>query len=118
MLCPGVSDSQFETVLQKEIPAIRSACSMVLDDSPQPKITCIVAVKRHHNRFYPTDKDGADPKHNNNINTGTTVDRNVTIPQKWDFFMAPHRALQGTVSFSLGNVDVLTRDRPFPPIMS
>ena len=93
----GVSDSQFETVLREEVPAIRKACAEVLDD--QPKITCIVAVKRHHTRFYPTDAKGADPSHKNNIKNGTVVDRGITVPKRWDFFMAPHVALQGTVRF-------------------
>ena len=29
---------------------------------------------------------------------GTVVDRGITMPKGWDFFMAAHAALQGTVS--------------------
>ena len=84
------------------MPAIRKACAKVLDDSLQPKITCIVAVKRHHTRFYPTDAKGADSSHKNNIKNGTVVDRGITMPKRWDFFMAPHVTLQGTVRSSRG----------------
>lgn len=108
----GVSENQYETVLQEEIPAIRKGCEKVLPATLQPKITCIVAVKRHHTRFYPTDVRGADRRHNNNIKNGTVVDRGITIPKKWDFFMAPHVALHGTVSSSRRFCNVLIRDRP------
>ena len=89
-------------MLQEEVPAVRKACAKVLGDSPQPKITYIIAVKRHHTRLYPTDKEGADTNHKNNIKNGTVVDRAITMPSKWDFFMAPHVALQGTVSYPRG----------------
>ena len=60
------------------MPAIRKACTKVLDDNYQPKITCIVAVKRHHTRFYPTDAKGADPSHKNNIKNGTDRSKRIS----------------------------------------
>lgn len=94
----GVSEGQYMTVRRVEIPAIREACAKVFKDAAQPKITFLVVGKNHHTRFYPTDKEKSDKKHNCNIQNGTVVDRGITMQKGWDFFMAAHAALQGTVS--------------------
>lgn len=94
----GVSEGQYRTVQHTEIPAIRKACAKVFPDAPPPKITFLIVGKRHHTRFYPTDKNKADQKHNCNIKNGTVVDRGITMPQGWDFYMAAHAAIHGTVS--------------------
>jgi eukaryotic translation initiation factor 2C len=60
--------------------------------------------KRHHTRFYPTSKDHADinprdpSKGSYNTVPGTVVDRHVTGygDKVWDFYLQPHKALQGT----------------------
>ena len=70
---------------------------MMYGASP-PKLSIIIAGKRHHTRFYPQDADGADERHNNNPKPGTVVDRGVTMQGGWDFFLIAHAALQGTVS--------------------
>ncbi|KAH7012525.1 ribonuclease H-like domain-containing protein [Microdochium trichocladiopsis] len=91
----GVSEGQFQQVLDKELPLIREACAKKYPaNSAQPKITVVVSVKRHQTRFYPT-----DPKHmtkSRNVATGTVVDRGVTQARIWDFFLVAHAALQGT----------------------
>lgn len=94
----GVSEGQYMTVRRVEIPAIRNACAKVFKDAAQPKITFLIVGKNHHTRFYPTDKKHADQKHNCNIKNGTVVDRGITMQKGWDFYMAAHAALQGTVS--------------------
>ena len=94
----GVSEGQYMTVRLHEIPAVRKACSKVFKDAAQPKITFLIVGKNHHTRFYPTEKKHADQRHNCNITNGTVVDRGITMPKGWDFFMAAHAALQGTVS--------------------
>ena len=86
------------TVRREEIPAVRKACAEVFKDTIQPKITFVVVGKNHHTRFYPTEKRQADQKHNCNIKNGTVVDRGITMQKGWDFYMAAHAALQGTVS--------------------
>jgi eukaryotic translation initiation factor 2C len=91
----GVSEGQFKTVLEQELPHIRQACQDVYGaKSKQPRITIVVSVKRHQTRFYPTDpnhihKSSKSPKE------GTVVDRGVTNVRYWDFFMQAHASLQG-----------------------
>lgn len=90
----GVSEGQFEQVLDKELPLIREACATTYPANQKPKISIIVSVKRHQTRFYPT-----DPSHmtkSRNIKNGTVVDRGVTQATIWDFFLTAHQALQGT----------------------
>lgn len=94
----GVSEGQYNTVLREEIPPIRKACAKVFKDAIQPKITFIVVGKNHHNRFYPTHKKSANQKHDCNVQPGTVVDRGITMPKGWDFFLVAHEPLHGTVS--------------------
>jgi eukaryotic translation initiation factor 2C len=53
--------------------------------------------KRHHTRFYPTNRHHTDQKSFNTL-PGTVVDRHITGygDKLWDFFLQPHKALQGT----------------------
>ncbi|RYP67706.1 hypothetical protein DL771_007113 [Monosporascus sp. 5C6A] len=90
----GVSEGQFEQVLQKELPYMRAACKSVYPAKASPKISLIVSVKRHQTRFYPTDKNHMT--NSRNITNGTVVDRGVTQAHIWDFFLTAHQALQGT----------------------
>ncbi|KAG8684639.1 hypothetical protein FRC09_015261, partial [Ceratobasidium sp. 395] len=64
----GVSEGQFEQVLEFELSAIQEACKR---HQIQPTITVVVVGKRHHVRFFPThgqaDKSGNCP-------AGTVVD--------------------------------------------
>ena len=59
---------------------------------PMPKITVIVVGKRHHVRFFPIsmkDRSGNCP-------AGTVVDRDVTNPAEFDFYLQSHGGLLGT----------------------
>ncbi|KXJ89668.1 ribonuclease H-like domain-containing protein [Microdochium bolleyi] len=90
----GVSEGQFQQVLDKELPFIREACEKLYIKGHRPRITVLVSVKRHQTRFFPT-----DPKKmtkSRNVSTGTVVDRGVTQAPMWDFFLVAHAALQGT----------------------
>lgn len=90
----GVSEGQFEQVLDKELPLIREACTKLYPAKQQPKISVVVSVKRHQTRFYPTDPNHMTQK-SRNIKNGTVVDRGVTQAKVWDFFLTAHQALQG-----------------------
>ena len=63
----GVSEGQYQTVLDEEMPQIREACieKYGVDYKPtlKPRISLIVVRKRHHTRFIRKGKDG-------NIDTG------------------------------------------------
>ena len=97
----GVSEGQYDLVLNKELPLLREACAEAYPAASTkkglPRITVLVVGKRHHTRFFPTamDKDRMDEKTGNCCN-GTIVDRHVTEARNWDFFLQAHNALQGT----------------------
>lgn len=94
----GVSEGQYHIVLDKEMPLLREACDEVYPAiAKNPAISIIIAGKRHSTRFYPTSTDkqkmderSSNPKH------GTVVDRGITEPRIWDFFLQAHAAPQGT----------------------
>ncbi|KAJ8092745.1 hypothetical protein PM082_007074 [Marasmius tenuissimus] len=92
----GVSEGQFNIVVNEELPAIRAACRKY--DTPKqpyrPKLTIVVCGKRHHTRFFPTDPQQAD--RDGNPKAGTVVDRGVTAVYNFDFFLQAHGGLQGT----------------------
>ena len=52
----GVSEGQYQMVLDEELPQLRAACKSVYGEKELPCITLIVVGKRHHTRFYQTDK--------------------------------------------------------------
>ncbi|KAL2021248.1 hypothetical protein VTK56DRAFT_7327 [Thermocarpiscus australiensis] len=91
----GVSEGQFQTVLDKELPFIRAACREIYPANSQPRISLIVSVKRHQTRFYPTDP-GHIHHESKSPREGTIVDRGVTNVRYWDFFLQAHASLQGT----------------------
>ncbi|CAK7200017.1 hypothetical protein SEUCBS139899_002705 [Sporothrix eucalyptigena] len=88
----GVSESQFEQVLDTELPQMKAALKAC--NVSQTKITIIVSVKRHNTRFFPTKADQMN--RSGNIECGTVVDRSITLQRYWDFFLTAHTAIQGT----------------------
>jgi eukaryotic translation initiation factor 2C len=93
----GVSEGQFNTVIETELPHITKACQRKYGKRPMPRISLIVSVKRHQTRFFPTDKNhihfrSKSPKQ------GTVVDRGVTNVRFWDFFLQAHASLQGKLA--------------------
>ncbi|KOS18839.1 Protein argonaute-2 [Escovopsis weberi] len=94
----GVSEGQYQLVLDQELPLLRDACRESYPPADQkkglPRITIVIAGKRHHTRFYPT--AAADADRSGNTCAGTVVDRGVTEARNWDFFLQAHTALQGT----------------------
>ena len=94
----GVSEGQYNIVLDQELPLLRKACKDIYsaDDTKKglPHMSIIIVGKRHNTRFYPTKKEDAD--RSSNPQNGTVVDRGVTEAGNWDFFLQAHTALQGT----------------------
>ena len=115
----GVSEGQYDIVLDKELPALRTACKAVYTAADtkvgKPHITIIIVGKRHNTRFYPTKKEEAD-RGGNPVN-GTVVDRGVTEARNWDFFLQAHSAIQGTARPAHYYVvyDQIFRDLKLPP---
>ena len=92
----GVSEGQYNLVLQHEVPPIHKAFETLYGDQKDwPKITIIIVGKRHHTRFYPTDSKSMDQRTGNPM-PGTVVDRGVTDHYLWDYFLQAHKGLQGT----------------------
>ncbi|XP_037080331.1 protein argonaute-2-like [Pollicipes pollicipes] len=90
----GVSEGQFQPVLQHELAAIREAC-VKLEVDYMPGITFIVVQKRHHTRLFCSDKKEQSGK-SGNIPAGTTVDSQITHPTEFDFYLCSHQGIQGT----------------------
>ncbi|XP_039963203.1 protein argonaute-2 [Bactrocera neohumeralis] len=94
----GVSDGQFKKVNNFEVSAIRAVCKEL---RITPKITCIIVVKRHHTRFFPTKPTGDKW---NNVLPGTVVDQKIVHPNETQFFMVSHQSIQGTAKPTRYNV--------------
>lgn len=92
----GVSEGQFKTVIDEEMPRMKDAFRRFDKAGKQynPLLTIVICGKRHHTRFYPTEPGDGD--HNGNPKPGTVVDRGVTSVYHFDFFLQAHGGLQGT----------------------
>ncbi|KAL9274009.1 argonaute 4B-like protein, partial [Drosera capensis] len=75
----GVSESQFNQVLNIELDQIIEACKF-LDEKWNPKFSVIVAQKNHHTKFF-------QPGSPDNVPPGTVIDNRVCHPRNYDFYM-------------------------------
>ncbi|KAL9541442.1 hypothetical protein MBANPS3_009125 [Mucor bainieri] len=89
----GVSEGQFQAVLDEEVSAVRAACES-LEKTYRPTLTFVVVQKRHHARFFPIQRDDSDK--NGNCLPGTVVDTNIVHPFEFDFYLQSHTAIKGT----------------------
>ncbi|KAK4695957.1 eukaryotic translation initiation factor 2C, partial [Lecanoromycetidae sp. Uapishka_2] len=105
----GVSESQYQAVLEDELATLVNACDIIYGSKGRPKITLIIVGKRHHTRFFKKVGLGGCT----NPGFGTVVDTEVTEARNWDFFLQSHHALQGTARpahyFVLRN-EIFTQD--------
>ncbi|KAH6822432.1 Argonaute family protein [Perilla frutescens var. hirtella] len=93
----GVSETQFNKVLQEELEAIRLSCSKF--PGYKPPITFVVVQKRHHTRLFPYDTDPSLPENqpnDENVRPGTVVDTVITHPREFDFYLCSHWGVKGT----------------------
>lgn len=119
----GVSEGQYDTVIDQELPLLKKACESTYPASATkqglPRISIIIVGKRHHTRFYPTVQSDAD-RSNNPLN-GTIVDRGVTEARNWDFFLQAHTALKGTARpahyFTVWD-EIFNKQKPRPPFQN
>ena len=95
----GVSEGQYELVIDNELQLMKKACHSVyppkMTERGFPRMSVIIVGKGHHTRFYPTSQRDADKS--NNTRNGTVVDRGVTQSRNWEFYLQAHTALKGTV---------------------
>ncbi|KAH1988429.1 hypothetical protein KXV97_003028, partial [Aspergillus fumigatus] len=111
----GVSEGQYNLVVEKEIPLLKSACEPMYQNG-LPRLSVIIVGKRHHTRFYPTHEDRAD--RSSNPQNGTVVDRGVTEARDWDFYLQAHSALQGTARpahYYIVWDEIFSVQKPRPP---
>ncbi|XP_022728605.1 protein argonaute 4-like [Durio zibethinus] len=84
----GVSESQFNQVLNIELEQIVEACK-ILDENWNPRFVVIVAQKNHRTRFF---QQGSP----DNVLPGTVIDNTVCHPQNNDFYLCAHAGMIGT----------------------
>ncbi|QRW22769.1 argonaute-like protein [Rhizoctonia solani] len=80
----GVSEGQFYTVRDDELPKVDQAFAKFNQDGKpyKPKLTILIAGKRHHTRFFPTKLEDSDK---GNCRPGTVVDRGASAVYDFDF---------------------------------
>jgi eukaryotic translation initiation factor 2C len=95
----GVSEGQYTEVIEDEYKQLHDDCLVEYNKKglPEPRITIVVAGKRHHTRFYPVATSSEDADKSGNTKAGLVVDRGVTEVRNWDFYLQAHAAIQGTV---------------------
>lgn len=89
----GVSEGEYKKVLDVEVRDMREVCRG-LNEKWQPKFTVTICSKRHHHRFFPGKPSDGDK--NGNCLPGTIIERAITDPQEYDFYLNSHKAIQGT----------------------
>ncbi|GAU22920.1 hypothetical protein TSUD_326930 [Trifolium subterraneum] len=88
ILWDGVSESQFQQVLNIELNQIIKAYKLI-DGVDVPKFTVIVAQKNHHIKLFQANALG-------NVPPGTVVDTKIVHPRNYDFYMCTHAGMIGT----------------------
>ncbi|KAI3731656.1 hypothetical protein L1987_62845 [Smallanthus sonchifolius] len=83
----GVSDAQFDMVLNKEMVEMKKA---IYTQHYRPLVTFVVAQKRHTTRLF---LKGGDP---GNVPPGTIVDTKIVHPFEFDFYLCSHFGGMGT----------------------
>ncbi|KAF7824810.1 protein argonaute 4A-like [Senna tora] len=87
----GVSESQFNQVLNIELDQIIQACKHYKDNW-NPKFTLIIAQKNHHTKFF----HARAAKTGENVPPGTVIDNGICHPKNNDFYMCAHTGRIGT----------------------
>ena len=90
----GVSDGEFDMVLNTEVPKLQEAFSRLGDGSYRPLLTVVVCKKRHATRLFPAAAAADDGM--GNVKAGTCVDSVITSPDDNDFYLVSHGGLKGT----------------------
>ncbi|KAG2274412.1 hypothetical protein Bca52824_056967 [Brassica carinata] len=89
----GVSESQFDQVLNIELDQMIQACKFV-EENWEPKFTVIIAQKNHHTKFFQAESPGNVPP--DNVPPGTIVDSKICHPRNNDFYLCAHNGMIGT----------------------
>lgn len=88
----GVSDGEKGTVVVHEVQALKKACEKL--GIKKMAITFLCVTKRHHVRFFGSDRKDVDK--NGNVLPGMCVDTGIVDPFEYDFFLNSHAGLAST----------------------
>merc|ERR1711973_1052694 len=94
----GVGDGQINYVLEHEIKAIEKCFQAAGINQSELKFTYIIVSKRINTRFFRMNGKPSNPP------SGTVVDSDVTLPERYDFFLVSQSVNQGTVNPTSYNV--------------
>ncbi|KAG4436130.1 hypothetical protein IFR05_008373, partial [Cadophora sp. M221] len=93
----GVSEGQYSHVLKQELEEMKKALyEQFGPDTAKIQWTVTVCTKRHHIRFFPKEGDSQSGDRNSNALPGTLVEKDITHPYEFDFYLCAHSAIQGT----------------------
>lgn len=98
ILRDGVSEGQLKIVLDGELRKIYAMMERAYSCNKLklPKVACMVVQKRHKVRFMRKQPVQSRNGPDFNIQPGTVVDSTITHPTDFTFYLAPHKAIQGT----------------------
>jgi eukaryotic translation initiation factor 2C len=93
----GVSDGQFDQVLENEVPCIKQALENATGQESLTKICVVICQKGHHTRLAFEEKDGTYV----NLCPGVVVDAtggndSISSASYNEFYLNSHVAIQGT----------------------
>ncbi|XP_013179888.1 PREDICTED: protein argonaute-2-like [Papilio xuthus] len=86
----GVSEGQFEEVMNSELTAVYRAYRRMTGHSEKPEVLFLLVQKRHHTRFF---SGAQNPQ---NVEPGTVVDTQIVHAKELDFYLVSHQAIKGT----------------------
>ncbi|WWC86242.1 uncharacterized protein L201_001115 [Kwoniella dendrophila CBS 6074] len=89
----GISEGQYAAALHYEHNAILQACRR-LDRNYRPRLLMCICAKKHNTRFFGVHDQDVD--RSGNLPSGLVVDRSVTHPYAFDFFLQAHAGRVGT----------------------
>ncbi|GBE85375.1 Piwi-domain-containing protein [Sparassis crispa] len=90
----GVSEGEYNLVLQHELPKLLVAFKKVSPEALyRPKLTITVCGKTRRARIIPMDYNVMD--HKGNTQPGTVIDKGITNVYSNDFYLQAHPGLQG-----------------------
>ncbi|KIY63007.1 Piwi-domain-containing protein [Cylindrobasidium torrendii FP15055 ss-10] len=98
----GVSEGQYDIVVNDEVPGIQRAAHRAGGPTYKPKVSVIICGKRHHARPIATSMQHADNK--GNTTAGMVVDKGIVGIFDYDFYLQAHAGLQGTVKSTHYNI--------------
>ncbi|GMH37755.1 hypothetical protein BSKO_05628 [Bryopsis sp. KO-2023] len=86
----GVSDGQFQKVLQCEYAQMREGCKEMGDARADycPPITFVTVQKRHHTRMFPRANIPRSATPEGSVMPGTIVDTKISSPTGFDFYLS------------------------------